>query len=193
MKRAPLLVTLVSTLLLARSSLADPYGPSASPPGSYGNLPTWGNAHAINDATSVTRDVPVTRARELLTRSRFLDDAANVDDKAAAELTAKLPGLRAAARAARERAERVGEADKELLGARADDLDADVIVSEAEITFKRNTAAENRRAARDLRVRAVKLAREPASVSEAPTVLTCDPPFRFTADGRKTYRIECLK
>jgi len=193
MKRAPLLVTLVSTLLLSRTSLADPYDPSAMPPGSFGNLPTWGTAHAINDATSVTRDAPVTRARELLTRSRFLDDAASVDEKAAAELTARLPALRAAAKGARERTERAGEGDKDLLGARADDLEADVIVSEAEVTFKRKTAADNRRAARDLRVRAVKLAREPASASEEPAVLACDPPFRFTADGRKIYRLECLK
>ena len=46
--------------------------------------------------------------------------------------------------------------------------------------------------ARELRVRAVKLVRE-APATEEPTALACDPPFRYTPDGRKIYRIECLK
>ena len=51
-------------------------------------------------------------------------------------------------------------------------------------------AADNRRVARELRARAVKLVREtPAERGEA---TSCDPPFRFTPDGRKIYRLECL-
>ena len=193
MRRAHLLVTLALGLLLpalpATASADDPYGLA---PGFAGNLSTWGSARAINDATSVTRDSPVTRARELLTRSRFLDEAAAFDDKAATELTTKLASLRTAAKTARERADRATVEDKDVLGARADDLEADIIVSEAEVAFKRKTAADNRRVARELRVRAVKLVRE-APATEEPTALACDPPFRYTPDGRKIYRIECLK
>jgi hypothetical protein len=128
----------------------------------------------------------------MLTRARFLDDAAAVDDKAASELAGRLTSLRAAAKVARERAERAAPDERELLGARADDLETDLVVSEAEITFKRRTAVENRRVARELRVRAVKLVRE-APAFEDPTANACEPPFHFTADGRKVYRMECLK
>jgi len=193
MKRAKPLVFLVFALAVPTTAAADnPYDPYALAPVSAGHVVTWSTAHASNDATSVSRDSPVTRARELLTRSRFLDEAANVDERAAVELAAKLPSLRTAAKTARERADRATVEDKEALGARADDLETDVVVSEAEITFKRKTAADNRRVARDLRVRAVKLVRE-GPLAEEPTVLACDPPFRFTPDGRKIYRIECLK
>ena len=93
---------------------------------------------------------------------------------------------------ARERADKASPDERELLGARADDLETDVIVSEAEITFKRRTAADNRRVARELRLRAVKLVREAPAFEDA-AATSCDPPFRFTADGRKIYRVECLK
>jgi hypothetical protein len=196
MKRAQLLVTLVCALLLPATAFADdppsPYDPYGLEPGSYAShLSTWGTSHAVHDATSVSRDAPVTHARQLVTLARSLDDAANVDEKAATELTAKLPSMRAAAKTARERADRASVEDKEALGARADDLETDVVVSEAEITFKRTTAADNRRVARGLRRRAVKLVRE-TPPTEEPTA-TCEPPFRYTPDGRKIYRIECLK
>lgn len=189
MRRALLLVTLAFAIVVPASALADdPYGLA---PGSAGNLPTWGNARAINDATSVSRDAPVTHARELLTLARSLDDAANVDEKAATELAAKLVSLRIAAKAARDGADRATVEDKEILGARAEDLETEIFVSEAEVVFMRTTAADNRRLARGLRRRAVKLVRE-APPHEEPTAV-CDPPFRYTPDGRKIYRIECFK
>lgn len=179
---APFAFALV--LALPRAAAADdPYA-----------LTTWGgHGSSLVDATSVTRDSPVTRAREMLTRARFLDEAATVDEKAALDLVSRLGTLRASAKVARERAEKAATPeDRELLGARADDLETDVIVSEAEITFKRRTAADNRRVARELRLRAVKLVRE-APAFEDPPASSCEPPFRFTADGRKIYRVECLK
>jgi hypothetical protein len=40
----------------------------------------------------------------------------------------------------------------------------------------------------------MRLVREPqAATEESSLAPNCDPPFRFTADGRKTYRIECLR
>jgi len=172
----------------------DPYGLAASASsGSPTALTTWGGrGSSLVDATSVTRDSPVTRAREMLTRARFLDEAATVDEKAAVDLASRLGTLRAAAKVARERADKASPDERELLGARADDLETDVIVSEAEITFKRRTAADNRRVARELRLRAVKLVREAPAFEDA-AATSCDPPFRFTADGRKIYRVECLK
>jgi len=95
----------------------------------------------------------------MLTRARFLDEAATVDEKAALDLANHLAALRASAKVARERADKATPEERELLGARAEDLETDVIVSEAEITFKRRTASENRRVARELRMRAVKLVR----------------------------------
>jgi hypothetical protein len=128
----------------------------------------------------------------MLTRARFLDEAAAIDEKAATELANRLSSLRVAAKTARDKAERATPDERELLGARAEDLETDLVVSEAEVTFKRRTAVENRRVARELRARAVKLVRE-APTFEDPTANACDPPFRFTADGRKSYRVECLK
>ena len=186
------LMVLASALFVPIIALADdPYGLAPDGPAT---LPTWGNARALYDpsTTGVARDAPVARARQLLTRARLLDDAALADEKAAADLVAKLPPLRIAAKVARDRADRATSEDKEALGARADDLETDVIVSEAEVTFKRKIAANNRRYARELRARAVMLATE-APLAEEATASTCDPPFRFTPDGRKIYRIECLK
>lgn len=215
MKRVPLApfafafaVGLVATVAAPATALADdPYGlasskpsattaPSATSTTSAASRPlsTWGGGHgsALDDATSASRDAPVGRAREMLTRARFLDEAAAVDEKSAAELASRIGALRASAKTARERAEKASPEDRELLGSRAEDLETDVIVSEAEIAWKRRTAADNRRVARELRVRAVKLVRE-APAYEDPTANACDPPFRFTADGRKIYRVECLK
>lgn len=200
MKRAQLLLVRrgLSLLVVASALIApataradDPYGLG---PGAVASstLPTWGNAHALYDPAGVAREAPVMRARQLLTRARLLDETATADEKAATELVAKLAPLRTAAKAARDHAEKASVEDKEALGARADDLETDVIVSEAEVTFKRKTAANNRRYARELRARAVMLATE-APLAEEPAALACDPPFRFTPDGRKIYRIECLK
>lgn len=166
---------------------------------------TWGGVQGTHsDATSTSLDAPVTRARELLGRARFLDDAATTDEKAAAELQARISALRTAAKAARDKADHAGADDKEVLVARAEDLETDLAVSEAEITFKRRAAADNRRVARELRQRAVRLVRDTpgssgyatesmADAERTPTrMVSCDPPFRFTADGRKLYRLECL-
>jgi len=201
-KTLPLLALFVASVLPSSALADDPYGLApgkASPPSTA--ITTWGG-HATTpaDATSVSRDAPVTRARDMLTRSRLLDDAATVDEKAATELAGRIGALRTAAKAARERAERAERAapeERDLLGARADDLEADVVISEAEIVFKRRTAADNRRIAHELRLRAVRAVREepaqPQTQLYDPTSSACDPPFRYTADGRKIYRVECLK
>lgn len=166
---------------------------------------TWGGVHSTDvGATSTSLDAPVTRARELLGRARFLDDAATADEKAATELQARIGPLRTSAKAARDKADHAGSDDKEVLVARAEDLETDLAVSEAEITFKRRAAADNRRVARELRQRAVRLVRDTPGSPGYPTesvadaertpirMVSCDPPFRFTADGRKLYRLECL-
>lgn len=179
----------------------DPYGLSPgsalAPSSSGSSLATWGGGGSrtgsVVDATSVSRDAPVTRARDLLSRARFLDEAANIDEKAAIDLAARLATLRTSAKAARDRVDRATPEERELLGARAEDLETDIIVSEAEVTFKRRTAFENRRVARELRMRAVKLVREAPAFEDATASASCDPPFRYTADGRKIYRVECLK
>ena len=152
---------------------------------------TWGSS-ATTVAEPPAEESPVARARDLLARARLLDEAAAADEKAATELAARLPTLRASAKAARDRADRAAGDDREMLVSRAEDLEADVAVSEAETTAKRRSAIENRRVARELRARAVRTVRE-APAEPPATTSPCDPPFRFTADGRKIYRIECLK
>lgn len=190
-RRGLCLLVVASALIVPATALAD--DPHARAQASS-TLPTWGNAHTLYDPspTPAAHEAPVMRARQLLTRARHLDEAATADERAATELVAKLAALRTAAKAARDHAEKASVDDKEAFGARADDLETDVIVSEAEVTFKRKTAANNRRYARELRARAVMLATE-APLAEEPAALGCEPPFRFTPDGRKIYRIECLK
>jgi hypothetical protein len=203
------LVSLASLVSLPRTASADdPYNPgdpwgAASGASRGTTFSTWGVGHApAADATSLSRDAPVTRAREMLMRARFLDEAAAIDEAAAAVLVVRLASMRTSAKIAREKAEKATPEEREALGARADDLETDVVVSEAEVGFKRRTAAENRRVARDLRLRAVKLVREaPAldkatadkATAEEAAAQSCDPPFRYAADGRKLYRVECLK
>jgi hypothetical protein len=151
---------------------------------------TWGGRSETRSAPA--EESPVVRARELLSRAKFLDESAAAEDKASANLEQRLPALRASAKATRERAGRATGADHDILLAFAEDLDADVLVSEAETVSKRREAVENRRVARELRARAVKLVREaPTTSSTAPA--KCDPPYRFTPDGRKTYLFECLR
>lgn len=101
---------------------------------------------------------PVALARELLVRARRLDESATVDEKVAAGLAAELPGKRTAAKLAREAAAKATGEQRPAAEAKAEDLETDVIVSEAEITARRNAATEDRRMAKDLRVRAVRLA-----------------------------------
>jgi hypothetical protein len=127
----------------------------------------------------------------MLARARLLEEAATADDKAAADLNARLPTLRLSAKVARDRADRATGDDRDTLVARAEDLEADLAVSEAETTAKRRSAIDNRSRARELRALAIKLVKEPPPTSTVAS--TCDPPYRFTNDGRKIYRIECLK
>ena len=151
---------------------------------------TWG-APAQQSTQQTVDEPPVVKARDLLARAKLLDEAATADEKSATEIAARLPALRLSAKTARDRADRASGDDREILVSRAEDLEADLAVSEAETTHKKKTAAENRRIARELRTRAVRLVRE--APVDAPVGSPCDPPYRFTADGRKIYRVECLK
>jgi hypothetical protein len=184
--RAVLVVALlVVTALAAPEARADGTCPS-----SPRAVATWGVSASTSAATPADES-PVVRARDLLARAKLLDEAASGDEKSATETAARLPALRATAKTARERADRASGDDREALVSRAEDLEADLAVSEAEVAAKRRTAAENRRAARDLRARAVRVVRD--APAEAPPGLPCDPPYHFTTDGRKVYRLECLK
>ena len=141
-------------------------------------------------------ETAMSRARELLERARRLDDAAIADAKAAADLAARLPELRTDAKAARDRANRAdrGNApDREILLAKAEDREAELAVSELEVSVKKRSAEEDRRVAHDLRQRAIRLVHDAPSDTDDSSVATCDPPFRYTSDGRKIYRVECLK
>jgi hypothetical protein len=176
-KHALLVAIALGTLLSAGSLRADP-------------LPTWGVSPAPAD------DSPTGRARDLLNRARALDDAATSDERYAVDVAARLPALRIAAKVARDRADRATGDDKEALVAKAEDLETDVVISEAETVSKKKIAADHRRAAKDLRARALRLVKDgnaATSTSAADHDLACDPPYRFTSDGRKIYRIECLK
>ena len=173
-------------LCLASSAYADEKCPT--PPAAP--KVTWGGAASVPAASAVDES-PVSKARDLMARAKFLDDVATNEERASVELAAKLPALRAAAKAAREKADKATAADKIALEAKAEELETDVTVSEAETAEKKKAAADNRKVARDLRARAVKMVKEPAV--ERDDASSCDPPFRFTADGRKIYRLECLK
>jgi hypothetical protein len=150
---------------------------------------TWGATPSAN--APAADESPVSKARDLMARAKFLDEAATADERAAVDLTAKLPSLRAAAKTAREKADKATATDKIALDAKAEELETDVTISEAETAEKRKAAADNRRVARELRARAVKLVKE--TPAEREEIASCDPPFRFTHDGRKIYRLECLK
>lgn len=148
---------------------------------------TWGATHG----TSEKDESPVLRARDLLNRAKALDEAAVSDDKTVVDLTVRLPAMRLAAKVARDRADRAPGDD--ALAAKAEELEAEVVVGDAEIAVRRKTAIENRRVARELRARAVRLVREGSSADESVASVSCDPPFSFTSDGRKIYRIECFR
>jgi hypothetical protein len=153
---------------------------------------TWGATPVAAPIVTPEDTSPVSRARDLLNRAKMLDERAAADERASTELAARLPTLRATAKAARDKADRASGDDRETLASRAEDLEADVAVTEAEVSTKKRSGLDNRRIAREFRARAVKIVKEiPADGSEP--LDACDPPFRFTADGRKIYRIECLK
>lgn len=176
---------------------ADERPAASTPPVCTPAAPASTAAHASPSASSSSPssadESPVARARDLLARARLLDEAALGDEKSAVEIAARLPALRATAKTARDKADRASGEDRETLVSRAEDLEADVAISEAETTAKKRAAVDNRRMARELRARAVRLVREAPVESPANAGSPCDPPYRYTADGRKIYRVECLK
>lgn len=179
---------IVGAVLLSSSiAMAEPCTPAP--------ISTWGGTPASNTAAAPVLDSPVARARDLLARAKILDEQATSDEKSSAELAVRLPQLKASARSAREKAEKSSGEERDSAVARAEELEADVTVSEAEIIAKKRSAVDNRQTASMLRARALHIVREGAA--EAPVVqqtnASCDPPFRFTADGRKIYRVECFR
>ncbi len=182
---------IVAVALAGAARADEPTNPFAasSPPGAPVTIGTAPPSASAAQRPIAAEELVVGRAREMLMRARFLDEAATNDDKTAADIAARLPTLRTAAKGARDRADKAKDPEKDALVARAEDLEAELAVSEAELAMKKRSAAEDRRVARELRVRAVRLVRDGGD--ELASV--CDPPFRYTADGRKIYRVECLK
>src|SRR5262245_11264422 len=129
---------------------------------------------------------PISRAHDLLTRAKLLDETTTSDEKSAAEITLRLPTLRTTAKIAHDRADKANGDDREALVSRAEDLEADLAVSKTETIAKKKSTADNRRAAHELRARAVRLVRE-APTDPQGLGSPCDPPYRFTSDGRKIY------
>lgn len=107
----------------------------------------------------------VALARELLVCARGQDEAALGDEKIAAALAAELPAKRAAAKAARDAAKKASADQREAFEARAEDLETEVIITEADIASRRNAAAEQRKSAKELRARAVRLVSSPSERS----------------------------
>lgn len=146
--------------------------------------PTEGTAGAgsVYDPLGVSSslrspDLMVRRAREMLVRAKYLDETATSDERLAADLVLRLPTLRKAASVARDKAEHALASEREALSQHAEELEADLAVSEAEVTVKKRLAADNRRMARELRIRAVGLVRE-ATVAVQPRA-----PIAVRADG----------
>jgi hypothetical protein len=174
----------LALVTVASSAYADEKCPTppAAPKVTWGATPS-ATAPAVDDS-------PVSKARDLMARAKFLDEVATTEELSAIALAAKLPALRTAARTARDKADKSSTVEKLALEAKAEELETDVTITEAEAAEKKKAAADNRRVARELRARAVKIVKEPV---EREDVSSCDPPFRFTLDGRKIYRLECLK
>jgi hypothetical protein len=176
----------LALLVLTSSAYADEKCPT--PP--VAPKVTWGATPSAS-ATPAVDESPVAKARDLMARAKFLDEVATSEERAAVDLAAKLAPLRATAKAARDRADKATAADKIALEAKAEELETDLTVTEAEAAEKKKAAADNRRVARELRARAVKMVKE--TPAERDDASSCEPPFRFTPDGRKIYRLECLK
>ncbi len=202
-------VAFLPILASSREACADdPYvvAPSIVPTHVAEPRVTWASSRTVStashEASTSSRDLPdspVVRARDSLLRARSLDEAASLDERAADEIAAKLQEMMAAAKGARATADKSPPETRERLKARADDLEVDVAVSEAEITDKRRTAADQRSAARELRSHALALVRQPqvvqerAALASASASASCDPPFSYTPEGHKVYRVACLK
>ena len=170
---------MVGAFLLAPFARADE-SPPTSPPA------TWGVTHSMSAPHDESS--PVTRAREALARAKVLDETAAANEAAVKELAARLPILRLRAKATRDRAAGAAGDEREILLSQAEELEADVVVSEAEIVERRRFAAERRVLARELRAVAVKIVREPSALP-----VNCDPPFSFDASGKKIFHIDCFK
>ena len=135
----------------------------------------------------------VRHAREMVDRAKFLEETATGDEKAAWEIAKRIDDLRQRLRLAKDRAlaAKDTDKDKDALVAKAEEIEADLVVSEAEVITKRRAVIENRRVARDLRATAVKMVKE-ASVEPPSLAWTCNPPFSYDLSGRKIYRVQCL-
>jgi len=172
----------------------DPYGLSAGawtlPAETERALAAWGIGHAsarFEEGTTIS-DAPALRARAMLVRAKALEESAAVDDRTAAELGARLPSLRLAAQAARDRAARAAKRERESLDAQVEAAEADVIVSEAEVDLRRRTAVDSRRAAHELRLLAVRIAR-PVATEEPDAGPPCEPPSQL--EDRRRHSIDC--
>ncbi len=187
--RTPSLLALAVVLLHVA-----PRAHAEAPAPSVPRRPPMTTAAATPAPSASETDAPIGRARELLARARLLDEAAASDEKLAGDLARALPALRLAAKAARDRAARsdATRADHDAIVARAEELEAEVAVDEVDVAVKRHAAAENRRSARELRLLAVRIVKEPPAIAETVATTPCDPPYRFTNDGRKIYRVECF-
>jgi hypothetical protein len=126
-------------------------------------------------------DGRITRARELLGRARKADESATQDQKVANELSKKLDGLRQQAIAARRSADVAQPQDREDAVALAEQAEAELALSEAEIVQRRTAATDARKAARDLRDRALRVMRgEEKAAAAVPRPLgsrECRSPF----------------
>lgn len=152
---------------------------------------TWGTPESERGENLET---PPSRARSMLARARFLDEAAGAEERIARDLTAALPAKRTAATAARAKVAHGPPEFKDVFTADAENLEAELAVSEAEIDFRKRLASEDRAIARDLRVRAVRVARDAMGGPTSDALATsCDPPFYYSGDGLKKYRMECFR
>lgn len=73
--------------------------------------PQPAESQAQGARTPASEERAVAKARELLERARFLDETATAEGKAVVDLDKRLPALRLAARAARDRVGRAREGD----------------------------------------------------------------------------------
>lgn len=184
-----LALLLGSTTLTSLAAADEPAAPKPPP----AVTPKPAPLRALTATAPPPEEALVGRARDLLTRARVLEETASSDERLVTDLTKALPALRLAAKAARERATRAesaGRPDAEVLVIRAEELEAELAVGEVEVVVRRHAAESTRRLARELRALAVRSVKDPTPSAE-PT-LPCDPPYRYTADGRKLYRVECF-
>lgn len=197
------LSVLVGLALTTCSGLVFAQGVAPSPPICVPAPRPTMSAYADGAAVEDAQPSVVSRAKDLLARARFLDESALSDERVATDLDKKLPQMRDALAKALLAAD-ARPAERQALVARAESIEADITVSEAEILVRRRSAVDNRRVAREFRERAVALVKAesapppppPKGSAGLPLYLPaqreCSPPFAFTPDGRKVYKIECL-